>query len=123
MNSEPRIQANSLAWRELAPQARRMRSAPTEAENRLWQSLRMKSSGLKFRRQHAIGPFIVDFYCVKARLVVEVDGPVHENQQEADDQRQRYLEGLGLRVLRFSNDSVLKETNQVLDAIQRALAS
>jgi len=89
----------------------------------LWQSLRMKLTGLKFRRQQAKGPFIVDFYCVKARLVIEVDGPIHDGQREADSVRQEYLESLGLRVLRFSNDKVLGNTNGVIDAIQRAIAS
>ena len=71
MNSEPKLNADPKTWRLLASEARRMRSAPTEAENMLWQSLRLKlTGGLKFRRQHAIDRFIVDFYCVKAHLVM-----------------------------------------------------
>ena len=65
-----------------------MRREPTVAENRLWQELRgRKLDGLRFRRQHALGRFIVDFYCVSAGLVVELDGPIHEQQQETDRER------------------------------------
>jgi very-short-patch-repair endonuclease len=97
-----------------------MRRRPTKAENRLWQALRREAlAGVKFRRQHAIGPFIVDFYCVQARLVVEVDGPVHRDRVEADDGRTAYLEGWGLIVLRFSNDDVLSDTPRVISQIAR----
>ena len=63
--------------------------------------------GLKFRRQHAIDRYIVDFYCPEARLVIEVDGPIHRYTQDEDAQRQIKLEEHGLRVLRFTNDQVL----------------
>ena len=90
----------------------------------LWQSLRMKlAGGLKFRRQHTIGPFIVDFYCVKARLIIEVDGPIHDGRREADTRRQEYLESLGLCVIRFTNDEVRKESGRVIDEIQEAAAT
>jgi very-short-patch-repair endonuclease len=73
--------------------------------------------GVKFRRQHAIGPFIADFDCVSARLVIEVDGRVHSHQRGADKERQAYLEGLGLSVLRFTNEDVLERMSQVLARI------
>jgi very-short-patch-repair endonuclease len=79
--------------------------------------------GVKFRRQHAIGPFIADFYCVSARLVIEVDGPNHTRQRAADEERQAYLEGLGLAVLRFSNEDVLGRMAAVLARIARIVES
>jgi very-short-patch-repair endonuclease len=69
----------------------------------------MKPGGFKFRRQHAIGPYFVDFYCVQASLVIEVDGSIHDGQVDQDVARQQYLESLGLRVLRFTNDEILRE--------------
>jgi len=96
-----------------------MRSQPTRAERVLWQSLRRnEAEGLKFRRQHAIGSFIVDFYCVQAELVIEIDGPIHASQREADEERQAYLEGMGLTVLRFSNEEVLGTLPTVLMRIR-----
>jgi very-short-patch-repair endonuclease len=93
--------------------AREFRKKPTASEDILWQALRgRKLEGRKFRRQQPIGSFIVDFFCGAERLIVEVDGGVHESQQEADRQRQELLESLGLKVIRVS--SQLVETN--LDA-------
>jgi 5-methyltetrahydrofolate--homocysteine methyltransferase len=118
MNQEPRLQTTSARWALLEPEALRMRRRPTRAENLLWQELRKKAvQGLKFRRQHAVGPFVVDFYCIKARLVIEVDGPIHSQQAAEDQERQDYLEGLGLTVLRFSNKEVLAGMPGVLERI------
>ena len=112
----PGILSNSLE-----EQALRMRRAPTSAEDRLWQELRGgRLDGLRFRRQHAVGRFILDFYCVKAGLVVEVDGPIHDKQREQDQEREAYLEARGLRILRFSNHEVLENTQAVIDAIHTA---
>jgi len=108
----------SILWNSLEEQAIRMRRAPTMAEELLWQRLRAgKVEGLKFRRQHAVGKFIVDFYCVTAGLVVEVDGPIHEHQRHRDAERQTYLEAIGLTVLRFSNDEVISNVEEVVAAI------
>ncbi len=102
--------------------AREMRHEPTPAENTLWQRLRKKQLlGSKFRRQHPIDRFIVDFFCAEARLVIEVDGPIHEQQAEYDQLRQAYIESLGIRVLRFSNAEVLQQLNAVLERIGEAL--
>jgi very-short-patch-repair endonuclease len=98
--------------------AREMRRAPTPAEDALWRRLRGRGvAGLRFRRQHFIDRFIVDFYCQSARLVIEVDGPVHDQQTEYDATRTEFLESLGLRVMRFSNDDVLTRMQSVLEAI------
>ena len=84
--------------------AQENRKNPTEAENILWQNLRNKRLGYRFRRQHAIGDFIVDFVCIEKKLVVEVDGEVHEKQQEYDEARtfariESFMETLGLKKL------------------------
>jgi very-short-patch-repair endonuclease len=94
-------------WGKLKPRAREMRAEPTPTEARLWARLRNgQIEGLRFRRQHAIGPAIVDLVCADALLVVEIDGPIHAHQLQADRLRQQWLETQGLRVLRFSNDRV-----------------
>ena len=115
-------QTEPALWANLKPKARRMRKNPTPAEDRLWQRLRKHQlCDTKFRRQHAIGPFIVDFYARAPRLIIEVDGPIHERQREDDAARQAHLESLGYRVLRFTNEQVLEETEAVLDQIAAAV--
>jgi len=102
--------------------AREMRREPTAAENHLWQRLRKEQVlGFKFRRQYPIDRFIVDFYCTDAWLVIEVDGSIHDDQQEADQLRTEFLESLGLRVLRFTNGEVLQQTDGVIERIAEVL--
>ncbi len=99
-----------------------MRQAPTEAEDLLWQHLRNRQvKGYKFRRQHALDRFIVDFYCRDANLIIEVDGPIHERQRVEDQEHQEYLNLLGFQVIRFSNEQVLCNIKTVLDEIARRL--
>ena len=103
---------------QLKPFAREMRSEPTRAEDALWQSLRgRRLGGLKFRRQHAVERFVVDFYCREARLVVEVDGEIHQDTREQDATRQTFLEQQGLLVLRVANREVQDSLTEVLAAI------
>ena len=91
---------------------------PTPAEGALWQRLHgRRFRNARFRRQHPIDRFIVDFYCPEAQLVVEVDGAIHEYTQEEDALRQAFLESLGLRVLRFTNGEVLQHIEGVLERI------
>ncbi|MBD2516813.1 endonuclease domain-containing protein [Nostoc sp. FACHB-973] len=105
-------------WKKLKPLARQMRCEPTPAEKLLWQRLRHKQLlGFKFRRQQAIDRFIVDFYCHEARLVVEVDGEIHDYSKEEDGIRQDFLESLGLRVVRFRNEDVVERMEGVLEDI------
>jgi very-short-patch-repair endonuclease len=94
-----------------------MRRCRTDAENALWQRLRREQLGVRFRSQVAIGRFIVDFYCPARRVVVEVDGSVHESQSDADRERDVML--TGLCVLRVENNDVLGD----LDAVIRVIAS
>ncbi len=111
-------QTSPELWEKLKPIARQMRREPTPAEQKLWQKLRHKQLlGFKFRRQHVIDRFIVDFYCGEGRLVVEVDGGVHQYTEQEDAIRQEFLESLGLRVVRFRNEDVLNSIDGVLEEI------
>ena len=99
-----------------------MRNKPTEAENVLWQQLRNQQiSGFIFRRQFTIERFIVDFYCPRRRLVIEIDGSIHQYQQDEDAVRQAFIEEQGLRLLRFSNDDVINNPETVIKQISEAL--
>lgn len=94
----------------------------TDAENRLWRQLRGKQiAGFKFRRQHPFGDYILDFVCLEAELVVEVDGGQHMQTTAEDAERDRRLEATGFRVLRFWNNQVLNEMEGVLETILAAL--
>ena len=100
--------------------ARAMRGAPTDAELRLWRLLRdRRLSGFKFRRQVPVGPYIVDFLCVGAKLIVEADGSQHA-ESPRDNVRDAYLESQGWKVLRFWNNEVLQNREGVLETILRA---
>jgi UDP-N-acetyl-alpha-D-muramoyl-L-alanyl-L-glutamate epimerase len=102
--------------------ARRVRENQTNVEGKLWSRLRARQlSGVKFRRQHPIGPFIVDFCCVERGLVVELDGGQHAERNAADERRTRLLELFGYRVLRFWDNDVLSNLDGVLERISEAL--
>ena len=92
-----------------------LRNNSTLAERILWQRLRNRRlDGLKFRQQHAIGQYIVDFFCSEHKLIIEIDGSVHEHSAEADRERQDELESLGYHVLRFKNSEVCQGIQEVL---------
>ena len=98
--------------------AREFRRRPTRAEHALWQALRgSQLGGLHFRRQQIIDGFIADFYCHSAALVVEVDGPVHDEQGEYDAFRALVLTERRLRILRVKNDEVLTDLPNILERI------
>ena len=102
--------------------ARALRKAGTDAEHALWARLRRgRLLGRRFRRQHPLGRYIVDLVCLEGRLVVEVDGSQHLEQQRYDDARQRWLESQGYRLLRFWNNEVLAETDAVVETIAQVL--
>jgi very-short-patch-repair endonuclease len=104
--------------------ARQLRSAPTDAEIRLWSRLRRKQlDGFRFRRQQRIGPYIVDFFCPDAKLIVEVDGGQHNADEEKDEKRTRWLEARGYRVIRFWNNDVLSNTDGVVLTVLEELRS
>ena len=99
--------------------AREMRSHPTDAERFLWKLLSGKKlGGFKFRRQHIMQAFIVDFYCPRAKLIVEVDGEIHRQNRDYDQERDRMLREQGYRVIRFQNKEVVEEPFLVLTAIR-----
>jgi very-short-patch-repair endonuclease len=109
-------------WGKLKPLARQMRHQPTPAEDALWQRLRNRQiHNAKFRRQHAIERFIVDFFCVDAKLIIEVDGAIHDYTPIEDAIRQQYLESLGLMVIRFTNGEVLQQIAGVVERIDEVL--
>ena len=107
----------------LIEEAKRMRKEPTEAEAALWELLRDKKLGDKFRRQHLIDDFIVDFVCLSKNLIIEVDGGYHNDltQKEYDEQRTLFLNEKGFRVIRFTNEEVLGNTEAVLKEIKQEL--
>jgi len=104
--------------------SRQLRKQATDAEDLLWRHLRARRmQGFKFRRQVAIEPYIVDFVCFEARLIIEADGGQHATQIPYDQQRTRELETRGYRILRFWNHVILAETESVLETIRSALVS
>jgi very-short-patch-repair endonuclease len=103
--------------------ARQLRRDPTDAERRMWSALRdRRLAKYKFRRQHPIGPFIVDFACTRYALVVEIDGTQHA-ENVAENRRTAFLQRQGWQVIRFWNNDVLSNTNGVIETILRALQS
>lgn len=97
-----------------------LRDRMTRAENVLWEHLNNKQLGVKFRRQHPLANYIVDFYCHKLKLVIEVDGGIHdlEENKRLDAERQKNIEDLGITVIRFSNNEVLYKIEEVLNKIK-----
>jgi very-short-patch-repair endonuclease len=108
--------------RHNVPAARELRARETWAEDALWEALRARRlDDLKFRRQHPIGPFVVDFCCADCRLVIELDGGVHADQQTHDAEREALLAASGYRVLRFPNSAVRDRLPEVLATIRAAV--
>ncbi len=99
--------------------ARRLRRQLSLPEMLLWRLLRLTRRELRFRRQHAIGPFVADFYCPAARMVIEIDGAIHNERQDADERRDAYVASLGLAVIRISAADVLADPEAVADGIYR----
>jgi cyclase len=97
-----------------------LRKNMTEAEKALWVHLKAGINGLKIRRQHPIGNYIADFYCHKAKLIIEIDGEIHNDPavQKIDVQREKDLKSLGYNVIRFSNEEVYKDPEKVLKEIE-----
>ncbi|WP_282116740.1 leucine--tRNA ligase [Cellulophaga baltica] len=107
----------------LLERAKKMRNNPTEAEAILWERLKGKNIGDKFRRQHLIADFIVDFVCLSKKLIVEVDGAIHEEQKEADQSRTDVLNARGFKVVRFTNEQVIGDLDAVLNNIITELSN
>ena len=102
--------------------ARQLRQNLTPAEKMLWEALKNRQlNGLKFRSQHPIASFIVDFYCPHHRLVIELDGAIHDRQREYDAAQTEKLNHLGYRVIRFDNQEVMSDLSSVLQQIVNAI--
>ena len=107
--------------KEIEEAACRLRQELTTAEDILWQALRGRQlGGLKFRCQHPVGRFIVDFYCPSCKLAIEVDGSIHDRQQSYDRDRTEAMQVFGYEVLRFTNDEVMHDLPNVLSRIIEA---
>ncbi len=111
-------------YSSLLEQARGLRKKQTKAEKIFWELVRRKKFlGLKFRRQHQIDRFIVDFFCASKNLIIEIDGKIHINSEQhaRDIARDQYLNELGFEILRFSNEQIFYEIENVKDEIMRTL--
>ena len=100
--------------------AKTNRSNMTDAESLLWHYLRQEQLGVRFRRQHVIGDYIVDFICLKQRLIIEIDGGYHNDilQQQEDRIRQNWLESMDYKVIRFTNEEVFYNIETVISTIK-----
>lgn len=104
-------------------QAIALRKDSTPAERKLWSRIRNDQLGVTFRRQHAIGNYIPDFCSPKAKLIIELDGSQHLEQEQYDEERTKHLESLGYKVIRFWNNDVMNNINSVILAIIHELES
>jgi very-short-patch-repair endonuclease len=103
--------------------ARQLRKRQTPTEAKVWAVVKnRKCLGLKFRRQHVIEGFVVDFYCSEKRLAIEIDGGIHRQQKDYDDLRQTEIEAEGIKVIRIKNEE-LRSEKLLLDKIKEALSS
>lgn len=99
-----------------------LRKEPTPSERKLWAYLRGDNlQGVNFRRQHALGNYIVDFVSIKRKLVIELDGSQHLEQEEYDTERTKFLQSMGYTVIRFWNHQIMNEMDNVIKAIEFAL--
>lgn len=119
---QPYFHTSPEKWAVLKEFARNNRKNSTQAEEKLWQELRKEQLGVKFRRQHAIEDFIVDFVCLQKRLVIEVDGEIHEKQQEYDEMRTAFLKVNGFNVVRFKNQEIFEKLDEVLKEIKNRIS-
>ncbi len=100
-----------------------LRKNMTNAESLLWSNLKNKQLGFKFRRQHSIGIYIVDFYCKDKNLVIELDGEIHLKNKNYDKERDYYLKSLGLNIIRFKNQEIESDLDKTITSIKILLSS
>ena len=113
--------ADPQTFNLLRDRSNEMRKEPTESENILWQNLRDSQIGYRIRRQQVIDNYIVDFVCLPKKTIIEVDGPIHDFQKEADEQRTEYLKVLGYDILRFKNEEIIVNPDKVIRQIAEFL--
>lgn len=114
--------AKKQLWAALKDRSRENRKEPTEAESILWERVRDNRLGFKIRMQHAIEQFIADFVCLEKKLIIEIDGKIHETQKDQDTIRTFILEDTGYKVIRFTNDEVINKTDFVCNEIKKVLS-
>ena len=114
------MSVNKIIWYnpKLKSLARKLRSTSTKSEIRLWMNIKGRVLGYQFHRQVPIDNYIVDFYCHELKLAIEIDGYTHSYNYDNDMKRQDRLESLGIRVVRFTDEDVLKHLNDVLRSLQ-----
>ena len=111
--------------KELKERRRQLRSNMTECEKIVWMYLRKRQMKERFLRQYSVDNYVIDFYCSKLKLAIEVDGTIHEleEQKEYDRSRQNYLENFGITFLRIKNEELLGNPNKVFERIEEAITS
>lgn len=107
-----------MKWRR-----RDLRIKSTESEKRLWEQIRSNKLGFRFKRQYSIGNYVVDFYCYKARVAIEVDGLIHLKSIFYDGYRTEYLNALGIKEMRFKNAEINRNITKVVSEIRKVLPS
>lgn len=107
------------ATRKSMLNARKQRRNMSPPEVKLWGLLRRSPGGVSFRRQHPIGPYVADFYCAASKLVIEIDGLIHDFTVERDVRRDEYMRGLGLTIIRLPASEVMGDAFSVADALVR----
>jgi len=115
------IKSDIRLQQQLIELAQQLRNHPTLAEEHLWQYIKAKRMGVKFRRQHPLYKYIADFCCIKEKLIIEIDGGIHKDQKEKDDARDEFFKKLGYTTLRFTNEEVLYTIQYVLQRIKQHL--
>jgi very-short-patch-repair endonuclease len=113
--------ANPYIYHIMKDKRKVMRDNMTNAESFLWEYIRSKKLGVKFRRQHVIGNYIPDFVALTSKLIIEVDGEIHKYQIEEDEHRTYELNEKGFKVIRFTNNEIFKDINLVLEKIKAEL--
>ena len=118
----PRYKTSSVSqFRKLQPYARELRKNQTPEEKLLWSRINAKKTGTQFKRQKPVGPFIPDFVSDELKIIIEIDGEIHRFQKKKDAERQRLLESLGFKVLRFDYEEVVRNEHAVVDKIRKAV--
>lgn len=118
-NQKPKfITANPYTYKNIKPLRDSLKKNPTKAEKIMWEKLRNKNIGFKIRRQHIIDNYIADFVCISKKVIIEIDGEIHLSKIEEDMNRTNRLNELGFRVIRYTNDEVFKDADDVVERIK-----
>jgi very-short-patch-repair endonuclease len=102
---------------------KQLRKNQTSAENILWTHLRDRKLGIKFKRQYSLSNYVIDFYSPEKLLAIEIDGRIHYFKKVYDDYREKYLQGFGIKILRFTNDQVINNLPDVLEIITKTISN